>query len=530
MRILIWSINGIRTLPQYHPWNTLKTGGTILDELGADKSVFKVYESTRPSLECTFALPASYDAFFSFHTSKAGYSGVAIYTKQKPKKASRGLSTPKIKPLWNALTERVSGVDPAIPDLDLASLDGEGRTIVVDFGLFILISTYCPVDSPSPTRHAYKMAYHRLLSTRVRRLIAEGREVVLVGDINVCVAASVKEGFYDHSARRWTRGLFGEDDVEGDERMLVDVVKRQRPDRKAMSISARASNYGARIDYILVTPALLPWINGTDIEPRIQGSDHCPVWVDFKDEIQVAGKTVRLDDRYWEEYSGKQKLLSSFFGNGKGSAKQSVGVAAAGDGVDKPPPAAIPEASPIDLDVAATEGPTSSPASAALFSTPPPPTASTSTSSQASMKNRKVLHDEGQLGVSKNSGKQPQKPKAGQTKLSSFSGSPKTTAEHAGGSDCQDDGDRLDADYHFALEVSAPWSILLAPLQPPLCTIHREPAQGFTVNRAGPNKGKKVFVCARPVGPGYDKGRAERMRAEVDHKWKCDYFKWASDA
>ena len=33
----------------------------------------------------------------------------------------------------------------------------------------------------------------------------------------------------------------------------------------------------------------------------------------------------------------------------------------------------------------------------------------------------------------------------------------------------------------------------------------------------------------RPVGPGYDKGRGERLRHEVNFEWKCDYFKWASD-
>ena len=37
-----------------------------------------------------------------------------------------------------------------------------------------------------------------------------------------------------------------------------------------------------------------------------------------------------------------------------------------------------------------------------------------------------------------------------------------------------------------------------------------------------------IFVI-RPVGPGYDKGRGERLREEVDHRYKCDYFKWASD-
>lgn len=237
---------------------------------------------TRASLARTFALPASYDAFFSFPVSKAGYSGVAVYTKHPltPSKAEEGLTGtvhPKIKPPWNALVERVSmmdaypgskdidiieshaeedaeGLDDASPpesdvtnlDVNLTSLDAEGRAVVVDFGFFVLINTYCPAESsPDPARLSYKMAYHRLLSTRVRRLIAAGREVVLVGDINVCVAAedhcdggleSVKDGFYDHPARKWARDLFGEGDVEGEEKMLVDVVRRLWPDRKSMSV------------------------------------------------------------------------------------------------------------------------------------------------------------------------------------------------------------------------------------------------------------------------------------------------------
>ncbi|KZP08020.1 hypothetical protein FIBSPDRAFT_939198 [Athelia psychrophila] len=342
------------------------------------------------------------------------------------------------------------------------------------------------------------MAYHCLLSMRVRCLIAEGREIVLGSE-------SVKEGSYYHSARRWARGLFGEGDAEGEERMLVDVVRRQWPDPAKPYRRARIQlRHVHQLHPRHAHPS--PWIKGADIEPRIQGSDHCPFWIDFNVEIQAAGKTIRVDDvmkhdrepprvisQYWVEHFWKQKLLSSFFGHGKGSTKQSVGVAAAAaDGVDEPPPEAIPEASPKDSD---------------------------------SLKKRKVLHDAGQ-----------------------------TTAEAAGGSDYQDDGDHLDADYRFAVELSkqqdpststplkdistsssacsssAAWSTLLAPLQPPLCTVHREPAQGFTVNKAGPNKGKKFFVCARPVGLCYDKGRVERIRAEVDHKWKCDYFKWASDA
>jgi AP endonuclease-2 len=67
-------------------------------------------------------------------------------------------------------------------------------------------------------------------------------------------------------------------------------------------------------------------------------------------------------------------------------------------------------------------------------------------------------------------------------------------------------------------------------IPPPLCTVHQEPAKEFRVNKPGPNKGRTFYLCARPVGPGYDKGRYERLREEVDHRYKCNFFMWTSDA
>ena len=72
-----------------------------------------------------------------------------------------------------------------------------------------------------------------------------------------------------------------------------------------------------------------------------------------------------------------------------------------------------------------------------------------------------------------------------------------------------------DADYRLALllssqdsiplssqgrpekETKQAWNNLLAPIQPPKCLIHHEPAKEFTVTKQGPNKGKKFFICSR---------------------------------
>ena len=50
------------------------------------------------------------------------------------------------------------------------------------------------------------------------------------------------------------------------------------------------------------------------------------------------------------------------------------------------------------------------------------------------------------------------------------------------------------------------------------------------MNKPGPNKGRTFCLCARPVGPCFDKSRYERLREEVDHLYKCNFFLWTSDA
>lgn len=210
---------------------------------------------TRSSLPRTLALPNTYDSFFSFPTNKGGYSGVAVYThshRARPLMAEEGITgtiyPPNLKPPWNPDKERISRTYPRSYQLelfsdedgntptDLASLDDEGRALTLDFGLFVLINTYCPNET-SDARLPFKMNYHLTLESRVAQLIADGREVIVLGDINICAhpldhcdghLESVKDNFWKHPARAWFKSWCGEGGV------LVDVVRRFWPERKAM--------------------------------------------------------------------------------------------------------------------------------------------------------------------------------------------------------------------------------------------------------------------------------------------------------
>lgn len=83
----------------------------------------------------------------------------------------------------------------------------------------------------------------------------------------------------------------------------------------------------------MVTKGLLRWIKHGDIQASLKGSDHCPIYIDLHDEITLeSGEKLSLRDamqqgterrqppriaaKYWEEFSGKQTLLSTFFMKG----------------------------------------------------------------------------------------------------------------------------------------------------------------------------------------------------------------------
>ncbi|RPD64027.1 DNase I-like protein [Lentinus tigrinus ALCF2SS1-7] len=615
MRILSWNINGVRTLPKYHPWNTFESFEGILDELKADIICFQEMKSARAGLPRDVALPGPYHSFFSFPVTKGGYSGVAVYVdsrKVTPHKAEEGLSG-KLQP--NSPLSPEERISPSYPypyQMDLYpdedgevpssfdALDAEGRGLVIDFGLFVLINVYCPNET-SDARLSFKMNYHLMLQERVRKLIEEEhREVIVLGDINICATPmdhcdghlpSNIATFYDHPARGWFHKWLAPNGP------MIDIVRQYHPDRKGlytcwnMKLQARETNYGTRVDYILVSKGLLPWISHGNIQPSLKGSDHCPIFIDLHDEITLqSGETLSLRDamkqtpgfkepprlaaKFWNEFAGKQTVLSAFFGK-HAALKQTDDTSPSSTPPPDPGPAVnrATSESVSSLNPALETVSPVSPATTQSASPPPPPEPlkkfkppqTTRPSPAITAQKRKSSET---ASASTNSKKRKQQT-SGQVSIASFFAKPtasSSSSSHkkasrpeaieidddppANSNTAETDRDQLDADYRLALalaeEASPPrtpsssqsrsqsqkkaaWSSVFAPVPPPNCFVHNEPTRLYTVNKQGPNKGKKFYLCSRPVGPGYDKGKAERLRDEVDHQYRCDYFKWASE-
>lgn len=377
----------------------------------------------------------------------------------------------------------------------------------------------------------------------------------------------------------------------------------------------RPSNYGTRLDYILVTEKLLPWFSSCDRQPQIMGSDHCPVVAEMAAELildkeeeqsvmqegqgsslhqhaplkerrrvlqdildSFGGTTDHpLAARFFDEFSGKQQKLSAFFKKPASSTTGSLTAAA------KPATMTTASVSSLDnkrpagsqTDEDGSNGPRKKPFFASpsttptLPSTPPSPrpgsqtrtytpdsvpkpiiksttkpgsatttkksstTAAKSSGQQtmlsffgapskklvkeATPSSGKLLEQQQQQDSSNVSGASQQSapsPTAISASLESSIGSSQeslslptsTTTEVSSSSSStfspQDYADWIPGSQDvlpFSINgetTTSKWQTLFTPKTIPKCKFHNQPCTEYTVNKKGPNKGRRFFLCS----------------------------------
>ncbi|WP_420836201.1 exodeoxyribonuclease III [Brachybacterium avium] len=144
-------------------------------------------------------------------------------------------------------------------------------------------------------RYARKMgfmaAFSRYLTKARRAALAEGREFLLMGDLNIAhtrqdLAAWRRNQHHDGFLPE-ERDWFGQ---QLSPRTLVDVVRRLHPDEDGPYSwwswlgQSFANDAGWRLDYHLATPRLARTAQQADVDREFRGrrlSDHAPVVVDY---------------------------------------------------------------------------------------------------------------------------------------------------------------------------------------------------------------------------------------------------------
>lgn len=263
MKIYSWNVNGIRAVIKK---------GTFQEFITKEQPDIVCLQETKAKQgQAEIDLPDYHEYWFS--ADKAGYSGVAIFSKQKPAQVIVGLPQDLLDTY--DLTN-----DP------YGNPDKEGRVLAAEYDNFWLVTVYTPNAkddlSRIPLRHT---KWDPAFLAYCKRL-EEQKPVLFCGDLNV---AHTENDLANPKPNKGKKG-FTLEEREGFQNFLeagfVDTLRLFKEGNGFYTwwshfANARARNVGWRIDYFLASSALKKSIISANIHPDVMGSDHCPVSVEI---------------------------------------------------------------------------------------------------------------------------------------------------------------------------------------------------------------------------------------------------------
>ena len=205
--------------------------------------------------------PAGYHCFYEDAVRK-GYSGVAIYSKQKPEKVIHGFG--------------------------IKEFDDEGRYLEARFGKLSVVSVYLPSGSSGEERQKVKFRFMDVFAPHLQKLRRRRSEYILCGDWNIAHKqidlknwrANQKSSGFLPEERAWMDDLLGSHQyvdafrtINGEEHQYTWWSTRGR---------AWDNNVGWRLDYQAVPPGLTDKAIRPDIYKVERFSDHAPLIMDYQ--------------------------------------------------------------------------------------------------------------------------------------------------------------------------------------------------------------------------------------------------------
>ncbi len=253
IKIISWNLNGIRAVVKKGLWSWMKK----------ENSEIYCFQETKATAE---QVPASLETptdYFSYWNSaeKAGYSGVATFTKLKPIEIINGMGN--------------------------EYFDKEGRVVTTKFKEFTLLNVYFPNGKKDVARLNYKMEFYDYFLDYINKLRQNGEKIIFCGDVNTAHKeidlANPREnqnvsGFLEIE-RKWMDKLISNG--------YIDTFRMFNKEANNYSwwsarTASRSRNVGWRIDYFFVSEDLKDSVKSAFIMPEVTGSDHCPVGIELE--------------------------------------------------------------------------------------------------------------------------------------------------------------------------------------------------------------------------------------------------------
>ncbi len=252
-RVITANTNGIRSAAKkgFFAW---------LKAQDADVVCIQETKAQRDQLDDAQFHPQGYHCYY-FDAEKKGYSGTALFSKQKPDRVTTGLG-------W-------------------ISADTEGRYLQADFGNLSVASLYLPSGSSSEQAQQKKFEFLDLYLPRLKEQASSGRDFILCGDWNIAHKpidlknwkSNQKNSGFLPEERAWLDTLF-------DEVGFVDAFRTINQEENQFTWwsnrgAAWEKNVGWRIDYQIITPSLRAAVQRVEIYKAERFSDHAPLIMDY---------------------------------------------------------------------------------------------------------------------------------------------------------------------------------------------------------------------------------------------------------
>ncbi|SHG54515.1 exodeoxyribonuclease III [Ornithinibacillus halophilus] len=245
MKLVSWNVNGLRACVR-------KGFLDYFHEVNAD--IFCVQETKLQEGQIELDLKG-YHQYWNYAERK-GYSGTAVFTKQKPISVQYGLGE--------------------------ENSQSEGRIITLEFEEFFLVNVYTPNSQRDLARLDIRLEWEDALLNHLK-MLDEQKPLILCGDLNVAhneidlkndKTNHGNSGFTTEERGKMTRLL---------ESGFIDTLRYFYPDTDGLYTwwsymkTVRERNIGWRIDYFITSNRLEDKLVDSQVHSEILGSDHCPI-------------------------------------------------------------------------------------------------------------------------------------------------------------------------------------------------------------------------------------------------------------
>lgn len=244
-KYISWNVNGLRAV--------IKKGFLeYIEEQNPD--IIGLQEIKLSEGQLDLEIPG-YNMYYNYAERK-GYSGTAIFTKEKPINVTYGIG--------------------------IEEHDNEGRVITAEFSEYYFVTVYTPNSKDKLLRLDYRMIWEDEFLKYLKNL-EKSKPVIVCGDLNVAhkeidlknpKTNTRNPGFTIEERNKFTNLL---------DSGFIDTFRYFYPDKEFVYSwwsyrgNARKNNTGWRIDYFCVSESLKNRITDAEIQSNIEGSDHCPV-------------------------------------------------------------------------------------------------------------------------------------------------------------------------------------------------------------------------------------------------------------